>query len=251
MDLNSSEHKTIVITGATKGLGRALSVVFAEVGHEVIGIYRADTESARTLELEFEARGWKGTFIEQDIREEGEWPRFAELLRDQQPRQYVLIANACLPFVPKPLHLIEWSEILDQVNVNLKGTFLLAKQMIPHMVRARQGTIVSVLSTALDPPAKGFAAYVAAKSALDGLTKSIAAEYGPRGIRVFSVSPGLMDTTFLSGWSEHLISALNARDGGLQQPDEVARAIFDLVEDPTITGQGENYTIGNRAVTTA
>lgn len=246
---NNSNGKSVVITGATKGLGRALSITFAKAGCEIIGIYRSDAESARRLELEFEANGWNGSFIQQDICQEGEWPGFIEILLAREFNNLVLIANACTPFTPKPIHLIEWAEILEQINVNVKGTFLTAKQLIPSMVKARQGTIVSVLSSALDPPSKGFAAYIAAKSALDGLTKSMAAEYSPRGVRVFSVSPGLMDTAFVSGWSEHLTAALSSRDGGLQEPDDVADAIFDLVQDTTIGARGENYAVGNPATT--
>ena len=230
-----------VITGGTKGLGRALSLAFARAGYEVIGIYRSDSDSARDLQSTFEAAGLAGTFIKQDIREESEWPELIEVLRARNFDEYVFVANACVSFTPKPIHLIEWAEISQKIDVNVKGTFSVFKQLISYMVRARQGTVVSILSTALDPPSKGFAAYLTAKSALDGLTRSIAAEYGQKGIRAFSVSPGLMDTTLLDGWSDHLKSAINAGGDGLQQPCSVAGAILDLVKNPSVTANGETY----------
>lgn len=243
-----SKRPVAVITGGTKGLGRDLSLAFATAGYEVIGIYRSDSDSATDLQSTFEAAGLSGTFIKRDISEDGEWPELIEVLRERNFDEYVFVANACVPFTPKPIHLIEWAEISQQIDVNVKGTFSVFKQLISYMVKARKGTVVSVLSTALDPPSKGFAAYVTAKSALDGLTRSIAAEYGQKGIRAFSVSPGLMDTTLLDGWSDHLKSAINAGRDGLQQPNSVAGAILELVKDPSVPANGETYRLDDPGI---
>lgn len=241
MNKPHNRDKSVVITGATKGLGKALSLAFAKAGYEVIGVYRSDTLSAKTLESEFQASGFQGVFIKQDITQNGTWAEFDEIITNNPNKHFTLIANACLPFVPKPIHLIDWLEISALVDVNVKGTFLIFKRLLPLMVKARAGTVISVLTTALNPPLKGFAAYIIAKSAMEGLTKAVAAEYAARGIRVFSVSPGFMETSLTSGWSEHLKALTFSRNGSIQQPAELAERILGLTENPNTLGAGENY----------
>lgn len=236
-----NRHQTVVITGAVKGLGKALALAFAGAGYEIIGLYRADSDSASALESEFKARDLRGVFIKQDITADGDWTEFDEIIKTRQDKQLTLIANASPPFVPKPLHLIDWPEISEQLEVNLKGTFLAFKRLLPVMVKARAGTLVSVLSSALNDLPKGFAAYISAKSALEGLTRAVAAEYSARGIRAFSVSPGFMETSLTSGWSEHLKALINSGQKSARQPEETAAAILALAEDSKTKGQGENY----------
>lgn len=240
---NDNQSKIVVITGATKGLGKALSLAFANIGYEVIGIYRSDSESAKVIKAEFREKDFRGCFIEQDITEEGNWAEFDEIIKTNKNKKFTLIANACMPFVPKPIHLVNWLEISEQLEVNVKGTFQIFKRLLPYMVKAREGTIISILSNALNAPAKGFAAYLTAKAALEGLMKVIAAENAHRGIRAFSVSPGFMETSLTQGWSEHLKTLIYSHDGNAQQPRDIASAILDLAEASNTKGQGENYLI--------
>lgn len=242
-DKKISGSKVAVITGATKGLGRELSLTFAEAGYEIIGLYRSDSASAEAVESKFRAAGYQGSFIKQDITKDGKWNEFDETIKLNGGKRFTLIANACTPFAPKPFHLIDWLEVFEQVNVNVKGTFLTFKKMLPFMVKARAGDVISVLTAALNPPPKGFAAYVTAKSALEGMTKAIAAEYVSKGLRVFSVSPGFMETSLTEGWSEHLKASIYDGDNA-RQPAEIARAVFDLTQDVNTIGEGENYPIG-------
>jgi 3-oxoacyl-[acyl-carrier protein] reductase len=241
--MNDGNKKVVVITGATKGLGKALSLTFANAGYEVIGIYRSDTESAKAIESEFKAKGFQGTFLKQDITEDGGWAEFDKTIEDKSNKHLTLIANACASFVPKPFHLINWLEVSEQIDVSVKGTFLMLKRLLPVMAKAREGNVITVLSAALNPPPKGFAGYVTAKSALEGLTKAVAAEYAMRGIKVFSVSPGFMETSLTQGWSDHLKALIYSNDEGVQQPAEVADVILALADDAKTNGQGENYMI--------
>ncbi len=233
------DNKTVVITGATKGLGKALALTFAREGYKVIGLYRADSDSAKIIESEFTAHGFRGIFIKKDISEADGWTEFDEKIKAFETGHFTLIANAAPPFIPKPLHLINWHEFSEQIDVNLKGTFLIFKRMLPLMAKARKGTFISVLSSALNDLPKGFGAYLSAKSALDGLTKAIAAEYAPRGIRAFSVSPGFMETSLTRNWSEHLKALIGSDKAS--QPEKTAEAIFSIAEDLNTIGQGENY----------
>jgi NAD(P)-dependent dehydrogenase (short-subunit alcohol dehydrogenase family) len=235
--------KTVVITGATKGLGKALSLKFAESGYHVVGVYRSDSGSAASLEAEFEANGHQGIFIRQDITEEGNWTEFDEIIKAKRESHFTFIANACAPFTPKPFHLIDWLEVSSQIDVNVKGAFLTFKRLLPYMVKAGAGNVISVLTSAVDSPPKGFAAYVTTKSALEGLTRAWAAEYAARGLRFFSVCPGFMETALTAAWSDHLKATLYSNKEAVQQPADVAASILALLENVKTRGAGENYLI--------
>lgn len=236
-----NNQDVVIISGATKGLGRCLSLAFAEAGYEVIGLYRSDTNAAKALEAEFREKNFQGVFIKQDITADGSWAEFDEIIKGYADKRFTVIANACAPFVPKPLHLIDWLEVSAQIDVNVKGAFLLFKRLLPAMVKARQGTAISVLTTALNSPPKGFGAYITAKSALESLTEAVAAEYAARGIKVFSVSPGFMETDLTKDWSDHLKALIYSDNNAAQPPAEIAAKILSLTKNSEIAGQGENY----------
>ncbi len=250
--MNSGEKRSraVIITGATKGLGKELSLAFAAANYKIIGIYRSDHKAAQAFECEFRAKNFDGVFIKQDITIAGSWTQFDQAVADCENNQLTFIANASPPFVPKPLHLIEWQEIAAQMDVNVKGAFLVFKRLLPLMIKGGGGTLISVLSSALAAPPKGFASYVASKFAAEGLNKAIAAEYHSRGIRAFSVAPGFMETAMTKDWSEHLKALIYAHGGASQQPAEIAAEILSLAENPDSTGNGETYLLnGNRRST--
>ncbi len=245
MSNSAEKDRVVVITGATKGLGKALSFSFAKAGYEVIGVYRTDSGGEETMESEFKDKKLPGCFIRQDITEDGNWIEFDEIVEANRDKHFTLIANASSPFIPKPFHLIDWTEISEQLEVNVKGTFHLFRRLLPTMVKARSGNFITILSSVLQDQPKGFAAYLTAKSALEGLTKAAAAEYSERGLRVFSVSPGFMKTSLTDAWSDHLKTLIDSNDGGIQTPDNVAQKILALTEDPETNGRGENYCLDN------
>lgn len=242
MSNSDGKDRVAVITGATKGLGRELSLAFGEAGYEVVGVYRSDSTSAEVIGSEFRAKNLRGCFVTQDISEDGNWTEFDKIIDENRSKPFTLIANASHGFAPKPFHLNKWNEISDLLDVNVKGTFSVLKRILPYMVKTRSGTFISILSSAVKTHPKGFAGYITAKSALEGLTKAAAAEYSERGLRIFSVSPGFMKTALTEAWSDHLQTLIGSRDDlSTFSPVEVAREILALAEDPQTKGQGENY----------
>ena len=244
--VNSNQNNVAVITGATKGLGRELSFAFARAGYCVIGLYSCDEQAAESVRNEFLCEGLCGNFIKQDITDEEGWAEFDEKVKSVGKADLTLIANACVPFVPKPFHQLTWSEMSELIDVNVKGTYLTLNRLLPMMIKARSGTVISVLSTALKTCPKGFAAYLTAKSALAALTASAAAEYSERGIRFFSVSPGFMETSLTRSWNDHLISAVVTNSGGIQRPADIAAEILSLTVSSVHPGRGEDYLVGTR-----
>lgn len=231
-------RRVAVITGATGGLGSELCREFSRGDFEVIGLYLRNDAAAKELEIEL---GTGVVLLKQDITTEGTWGEFEALLEERSGSEFTIIANASAHFSPKPLHLLKPAEFEELYRVNVIGAVHLLKKMLPAMIRGKSGRFISVLSSAMEPPAKGFAGYAAAKSALRSMTRSISLEYGDRGIRSLSVSPGFMQTPLTDRWSDHLRAMLD-RDGS-QEPSAVAARIRELAEDPDTGLNGENYSV--------
>jgi 3-oxoacyl-[acyl-carrier protein] reductase len=240
--IETKSDRTVIISGATKGLGKALSLNFARHGYQVVGLYNSDQAAAAEVRAEFLAERLKGDFIQQDVTE-GNLAAVQPFLELAETTHLTLINNACATFAPQPLHLLKWEDFQSSFAVAVQGAWNCTQLVLRPMLKARRGNIVNVLSDVVNgQPPKGFAAYVTAKYALQGLTRALASEYSSRGVRVFSVSPGFMDTPLTSGWDERLKNAVrDSREGGAQNPATVAEAIRQLVESDETPGSGEDY----------
>jgi 3-oxoacyl-[acyl-carrier protein] reductase len=237
-------ERVVIISGATKGLGRALALDFARNGYQIVGLYHSDHEAATEVRTQFLAEQLNGVFIQQDITNE-DFAAVHPFLDLPEAAELTLINNACANFLPQPLHLLKWSDFQSSFDVAVRGTWNCTQLVLRPMLKARRGTIVNVLSDTVNgSPPKGFAAYVTAKYALQGLTRALASEYSSRGLRVFSVSPGYMETALTSAWDERLQTAVrDSRKDGAQNPGTVAQAIRHLIETPETSGNGEDYRI--------
>jgi 3-oxoacyl-[acyl-carrier protein] reductase len=235
-------NKAVLITGATKGMGREICLAFARAGYVVIGTYKSDSAAAEQLRSELQADGATFNIIQTDAAEPSEelW-KLPEIVN---ATSLVLINNACPGFNPEPMHRVLWSEVGKQLDIGLKGAWLASQALIPRMVRSKSGTIVNVLTTAVEGlPPKGFSAYVIGKHALRGMTLALAAEFASRGVRVFSVSPGFMDTSFTKAWDSRLRDAIASSDGRSSVPSDAAQRILQLVESSEIPANGEDHPI--------
>ena len=235
-----SRH-TVIITGATRGLGRETALAFARAGQQVIGLYAHDEAAAASLRAALRPLADDSQVLRHDIvRDE---PEFWNQPAIQQAANLVFIHNACAPFAPQPFHLLRWEDFETSMDVALKGGWLGARALLRPMIRTGRGTIVTVLTTALHGfPPKGFAAYASAKHALRGLTLALASEYAAKGIRIFSVSPGFMSTNLTTNWDERLVAAMRAAQPPAD-PAIAARRIFELVTAATTPGQGEDHPV--------
>jgi 3-oxoacyl-[acyl-carrier protein] reductase len=230
---NTVAEAALIVTGGTKGLGRALSLAFGLAGYEVLALYQRDGAAAHVLDADFAAAGINGRSILHDVTHDG----FPEI---PTGKRLVLINNAAARFEPKPMHLLHWEDLEQNLMVALKGSFRASQAVLRPMLKEGGGTIVNVLSSSVYRAPKGFGAYVPAKLALLGFTRSLAAEYAERGVRVFSVSPGFMNTPLTQGWSPQLRSAiLSTTEAG--DADACAQFILDLVLRDDLVGRGENY----------
>ncbi|MBI5772289.1 MAG: SDR family NAD(P)-dependent oxidoreductase [Verrucomicrobia bacterium] len=235
------QTSTVIVTGGTKGLGREISLAFARRGHHVLALYHRDEQSAAKLDADFAAEKLAGRAFRHDVADAGENAAVWTLPEIREASSLVLIHNACAAFEPKPLHLLAWEDFDTGLQVALKGGWLRARALLRPMLAAKRGHLVTVLSTALHgPPPKGFTAYAAAKAALRAFTQSLAVEYAPRGLKVFSVSPGFMETALTANWNAQLKSGIRAA-ASVTDPAHAAGRLLELVESAATRGQGEDY----------
>ncbi|QQS41674.1 MAG: SDR family oxidoreductase [Acidobacteriota bacterium] len=232
------DKKVAVISGATGGLGSELCREFVRGGFEVVGLYLRNDAAAAELQRDL---GAGAVLLRQDITVEDDWRGLEVLLKERSGSEFTVIANASAQFIPKPFHLLDPADFEELYRVNVVGAVRLLGKVLPRMIRGKRGRFVGVLSSAMEPPSKGFAAYAAAKSALRSLTRSISLEYGERGIRSFSVSPGFMETPLTDRWSDHLRASLDRKES--REPSEVARRICELVNDPDAGLKGEDHRV--------
>jgi NAD(P)-dependent dehydrogenase (short-subunit alcohol dehydrogenase family) len=233
-----AEGKGVVVTGATKGLGRDAALLLAEHGATVIGIGR---DAGDGEHLEQDARSLPGgvRFLPGDVRNEADVEAAVALCRETAGRLDAMVANAGILGPEGPLHNTteaQWDEVND---INLKGAFFCCKHALLAMREQGGGSIVtvgSILSLTADP---FISAYTATKTGLLGLTKAIAVDYAADGIRANCVLPGDMETPMIQAYfagQEDPVAARAEMEGAypirrLAQPREVANAILFLVSD--------------------
>ena len=234
-------RRTVIITGGTKGLGREIALAFGHAGYSVVALYATDAAAAKSLEAELAGAGIAGCVQRQDVTAENaaDWnrPEIAEA------DSLTLIHNACAPFTPTPMHQLSWADFQRSFEVAVKGGWNCSQALIRLMLKKSNGTIVNILTSAVPGlPPKGFGAYAVAKHSLRGLTLAQAVEYGPRGVRVFSASPGFMQTALTEKWDGRLFEAIQtaARNSN---PAAAAAGLLALVESKATAGQGEDYPI--------
>lgn len=234
--------QTVIITGGTKGLGRELSLAFARAGHCVLAVYSADVTAAEKLVTDFAEIKATGFVVRHDVcsADQSLWQR-PEI---EEAGHLTLVHNACAAFAPVPMHQLGWRDFENNFQVAVQGAWLCSQPLIPIMLKKRRGTIVNILTAAIEGmPPKGFAAYAVAKHALNGFTQALAVEYAPRGLKVFGVSPGYMETPLTQQWDSRLREAIRNNSPRISVPTEAAQRIVDLSASAAVPGRGENYPV--------
>ena len=227
--------KYALVTGGSRGIGRAITLGLARHGATVMACYRTDGDAVESLDKELEQIGGDHRLVSADVVAPEAVDELTEECREHFGALDVVVNNAGVtsraPIAQLPL--AEWQRIMD---TNLTGVFLVTQKALPLM---RTGaSIVNIGSRAARAGMPASSHYTASKAGLVGLTRSLAKELGPRGIRVNVVAPGVIDT----GEEQPDVppearAAIAARTGGLSalgrrgSPDEVAGAVVFLASD--------------------
>jgi NAD(P)-dependent dehydrogenase (short-subunit alcohol dehydrogenase family) len=233
--------KVALVTGAQQGIGRATALALARAGADVGVNYLDDPDGASAVAREITAMGRRATLVQGDVS----MPAHVEAITGTVARELgaldVLVNNAgVFPRVPfLEMKEGDWDYVID---INLKGSFLCAQAAARLMVAQRRaGAIVNLASTAVRGAVLGVH-YSASKSGVVGMTRAMALELAPHGIRVNAIAPGLTDTAQPRyGHSEEALAAMGRAVplGRMAQPEEIADVIVFLASDDAryVTGQ--------------
>ena len=227
----ASTNLTALITGGTSGIGRATAAKLAHFGIHVLVVGRNAERGKKTVD-EIRAAGGKADFIASDLRDAmsaREVARRALELGDG--RVDVLVNNAGIyPF--GPTHEMTEEQFDDVFSTNVKAPYFLVAELAPLMARRGKGAIVNLSTMVADYGAPGTTLYGASKAAINLLTKTWAAEYGPSGVRVNAVSPGPTRTEGTDAMGQGLEQlAAQGPAGRPATADEIAEAIVFLATD--------------------
>ena len=227
--------RTVLITGGSRGIGAAAVRLFASKGWNTIFVYKSSHKNAYTLASETGAHPFDGNVaVSADIE-----AAFA-YAEEHFGGVDVLVNNAgiSLPGMIQDLTEADFDELF---NVNVKSQFLCIQRALPYMIRQKKGSIVNVSSMWGEVGGSCESLYAASKAAIIGMTKAMAKELGPSGIRVNCVSPGVIDTDMNGHLSAADMNALAEETplGRIGTPEEAAKAIYFLASDDSafVTGQ--------------
>jgi 3-oxoacyl-[acyl-carrier protein] reductase len=238
--MGERQKRVVVVTGASRGIGRAIAVALAAPGAEIIVNYQAGADAAEETARAVRARGAGAHPVRFNVADGEEVRAAFKDIVSQHQRLDVLVNNAGitrdnLVAIMKPA---EWDDVL---NTNLKGVFLCSQAAVKPMMKQRYGRIVNLTSVVGMIGNAGQCNYAAAKAGILGFTKSLARELVSRNITVNAVAPGYIETDMTSGMPEKAREALLAQipAGRPGTPEEIAAAVQFLVSDGAgyITGQ--------------
>lgn len=230
--------KNVLVTGASGGIGRAIALELARRGWSVALQYRRNQQAAEELEREILRLGGSGKAYQADLTDEAQVEDlFAAAERDLGFLEgLVNNAGSAWKGLFTDMTLADWREVMD---ADLTSVFLCCRRALPSMIRQKRGSIVNVSSMWGQVGASCEAAYSAAKAGVIGLTKALAKEEGPSGVRVNCLAPGVIDTPMNGDLSQEDLDALREETPleRIGTPEETAKAAAFLLEQEFLTGQ--------------
>jgi NAD(P)-dependent dehydrogenase (short-subunit alcohol dehydrogenase family) len=196
------EGRRALVTGGSRGIGKGIALAFAEAGADIAIGYRREKDAAEAVVKEIAARGRKGFAFAADVREYDAVKGMVEGARDALGGLDVVVANAGVPTRFQPVHEVEvgyWKRILA---IDLDGVFHTVHAALPILRAQKRGVILTISSIGADACGAGGGPYVAAKAAVNALSKVVARENASVGVRCNVISPGLIETDIAAGMIE-------------------------------------------------
>lgn len=233
-------NKVAIVTGASRGIGRATALALGRSGARVMVNYRGQAEAAAEVVTTIEANGGTALAVQADVAQGADVERLVKTTLDAYGRLDIVVNNAGITRDNLLLRMKddEWDAVM---STNLRGAYLLTKAAMRPMMKARAGRIINITSVVGLTGNAGQANYAAAKAGLIGFTKSVAREMASRGITANAIAPGYIETDITSVLSDEIKSSvLNTIPlGRLGQPDDVASIVVFLASDAAayLTGQ--------------
>ena len=234
------EGKNVIITGASRGIGKGIAEVFAKHGANIAFTYHSSDEKAKALEKELSVNGCKAKGYKSDASDFEAAQQLVKDVMDDFGSIDVLVNNAGITKDGLLMRMSE--EDFDSVmNNNMKSVFNMTKAVATPMLKAKSGSIINMSSVVGITGNAGQANYAASKAAINGFTKSIALELGSRNIRCNAIAPGFIETEMTEALGEETVKQWRAqiplKRGGT--PEDIANTTLFLASDLSsyVTGQ--------------
>jgi 3-oxoacyl-[acyl-carrier protein] reductase len=239
--MGALDGRVVLVTGGSRGIGAAVALQAAEAGADVALSYVTEGDRAAAVGAQVEALGRRALVHRADVTRRDDVNAFVAAAHERFGRIDGLVNNAGVmpesPFLQ--ISDAEWEQV---IRTDLFGAFYTCQAVLPHMVEQGSGAIVNIASRLGQIGFAGVAHYSAAKAGLIGLTKSLAKEFGPRGIRVNAVAPGVTLTDMGSQVTEGEVGRRRQAElplGRFGQPEEVANAVVFLLSDASVLFLGQ------------
>jgi len=232
--------RTALVTGGSRGIGRAVVLRLAGDGADVTFFYRDNAAAASEVVAAVAAAGQVATAVQLDIRDSAACAQAVEAVAERRERIDLLVNNAGV-IRDSPLTGFADADVQDVLDTNVTGVFNMTRGVAPYMISQRGGKIVNISSVSGEKGGRGQTNYAASKGAINALTRALAVELAPRRITVNAVAPGVIDTEMSAAvrdmaGDEVKTRILLKRYG---TPEEIANAVWFLASDYAsyITGQ--------------
>ncbi|MCH7320902.1 MULTISPECIES: 3-oxoacyl-[acyl-carrier-protein] reductase [Solibacillus] len=232
--------KCAIVTGASRGIGRAIALELASQGARVVVNYSGSVEKAKQVVEEIQANGGEAIAVQADVANGESVQQLMQTALETYGSIDILVNNAGITRDNLLMRMKddEWDDV---INTNLKGVFLCTKAVTRQMMKQRAGRIINISSIVGVAGNPGQANYVAAKAGVIGLTKTTAQELASRNILVNAIAPGFITTEMTDGLPEDLKQAMLKQIplAKLGQPEDIAKAVTFFASDSAnyITGQ--------------
>ena len=237
--------KVAIVTGASRGIGRAIALALARDGADILVNARSNIGEARKVAGKIESMGRRVLVILADVSNKEDVDNMVKKTIEVFGKIDILVNNAGVVGSTVPIQELkeeDWDRI---ISVDLKGTFLCCKAVVPHMINRRSGKIVNISSIAGKEGNANMTAYSAAKAGIIGFTKALSEEVARYGIRVNCVCPALIETELAERMDKQQAEYLKSKIplGRLGKPEEVAELVKFLVSDASDFIAGQAYNI--------
>ena len=229
---NRLDDKVCIVTGAGRGIGRAIALELARAGADTLIAYRSNAAAAEAVAAEIGALGRKSLAVQSDVARADEVERLVDAAQRGLGRVDILVNNAGVTRDGLIMRMsdVSWDEV---IATNLRGAFLCTRAVLRPMLRARWGRIINVTSVVAVAGNPGQANYAAAKAGLIGMSKALAREVASRGVTVNCVAPGLVTSPMTDALSDKqrdsLLSVVPV--GRLGTVEEIAAAVVYVASD--------------------
>jgi 3-oxoacyl-[acyl-carrier protein] reductase len=229
--------RVALVTGASRGIGKAIAIALAEAGADIAVNYRAKAEAAESVAQTIRAAGRKCIAVQADVSLSGDVDRLVSTTEAQLGQVSILVNNAGIGRMIPPDQVTEdiWNEF---IRVNLTSVFLVTQRALPGMRAARWGRIINLSSVAAQYGGIIGPHYAATKAGILGLTRSYASQFAKEGITANAIAPALIETDMVAALPIEIAARIPV--GKIGAPDEVGRIAVMLAQSSYITGQTIN-----------